>query len=205
MSDELNFRWAIESVFSSVSVSVRTIHLDLMPPSLFPETTRSDPAAGDTVGFGARRLFDDDRIEAKYLNTAETPIYKKSQVLYGLDLARKAMAKERQAVVVEGYTDVMAAHLSGVETAVATCGTAFGVDHIKILRRIIRDEAELTPARVVFTFDGDAAGQKAAMRAFEEDQRWASQSYVAVAPGGMDPCELRKGALPTSRTAERAR
>ncbi|MBC7309305.1 MAG: DNA primase [Tetrasphaera sp.] len=153
-------------------------------------------AAGDTVGFGARRLFDDDRIEAKYLNTAETPIYKKSQVLYGLDLARKAMAKERQAVVVEGYTDVMAAHLSGVETAVATCGTAFGVDHIKILRRIIRDEAELTPARVVFTFDGDAAGQKAAMRAFEEDQRWASQSYVAVAPGGMDPCELRKAKGP---------
>lgn len=149
-------------------------------------------AAGDTVGFGARRLFDDDRIEAKYLNTAETPIYKKSQVLYGLDLARKAMARERLAVVVEGYTDVMAAHLSGVETAVATCGTAFGIDHIKILRRIIRDEEGLSPARVVFTFDGDAAGQKAAMKAFAEDQRWASQSYVAVAPDGMDPCDLRK-------------
>lgn len=155
-------------------------------------------AAADTVGFGARRLFDDDRIEAKYLNTAETPIYKKSQVLYGLDLARKAMAKQRQAVVVEGYTDVMAAHLSGVETAVATCGTAFGVDHIKILRRIIRDEADLTPARVVFTFDGDAAGQKAAMRAFEEDQRWASQSYVAVAPDGMDPCDLRRAKGPAA-------
>ena len=149
-------------------------------------------AAGDTVGFGARRLFDDDRIEAKYLNTAETPIYKKSQVLYGLDLARRAMAKEREAVVVEGYTDVMAAHLSGVETAVATCGTAFGVDHIKILRRIVRDEEGMSPARVVFTFDGDAAGQKAAMKAFEEDQRWAAQSYVAVAPDGMDPCDLRK-------------
>lgn len=153
-------------------------------------------AAGDTVGFGARRLFDDDRIEAKYLNTAETPIYKKSQVLYGLDLARRAMAKQREAVIVEGYTDVMAAHLSGVETAVATCGTAFGVDHIKILRRIIRDEADLTPARVVFTFDGDAAGQKAAMQAFAEDQRWAAQSYVAVAPDGMDPCDLRKAKGP---------
>jgi DNA primase len=153
-------------------------------------------AAGDTVGFGARRLFDDDRIEAKYLNTAETPLYKKSQVLYGLDLARKPMAKERVAVVVEGYTDVMAAHLSGVETAVATCGTAFGVDHIKILRRILRDEEGMSPARVVFTFDGDAAGQKAAMKAFAEDQRWAAQSYVAVAPDGMDPCDLRKAKGP---------
>ena len=146
---------------------------------------------GDTVGFGARRILDDDRIAAKYLNTSETPIYKKSQVLYGLDSAKKAIATERQAVVVEGYTDVMAAHLAGVEGAVATCGTAFGIDHIKILRRIMRDEADLAPARVVFTFDGDAAGQKAAMRAFGEDQRWASQSFVAVAPDGMDPCDLR--------------
>ena len=146
---------------------------------------------GDTVGFGARRLYDDDRIAAKYLNTSETPIYKKSTVLYGLDLAKKAIAAERKAVVVEGYTDVMACHLSGVEGAVASCGTAFGVDHIKVLRRIMRDEADLAPARVVFTFDGDAAGQKAAMKAFGEDQRWASQSFVAVAEGGMDPCELR--------------
>jgi DNA primase len=146
---------------------------------------------GDTVGFGARRLFDDDRIAAKYLNTSETPIYKKSTVLYGLDAAKKSIAAERKAVVVEGYTDVMACHLAGIEGAVATCGTSFGVDHIKMLRRIMRDEADLAPARVVFTFDGDAAGQKAAMRAFSEDQRWASQSFVAVAEGGMDPCELR--------------
>ncbi|QQS00429.1 MAG: DNA primase [Austwickia sp.] len=146
---------------------------------------------GDTVGFGARRLYDDDRIGAKYLNTAETPIYKKTSVLYGLDLAKKAIARDREAVVVEGYTDVMAAHLAGVETAVATCGTAFGVDHIKMLRRIMRDESGGTPARTIFTFDGDAAGQKAAMKAFDEDQRWASQSYVAVAEGGQDPCELR--------------
>jgi len=146
---------------------------------------------GDTVGFGARRLFDDDRIAAKYLNTSETPIYTKGRVLYGLDAAKKSIAADRKAVVVEGYTDVMACHLAGIEGAVATCGTAFGVDHIKLLRRIMRDEADLAPARVVFTFDGDAAGQKAAMRAFGEDQRWASQSFVAVADGGMDPCELR--------------
>ncbi len=146
---------------------------------------------GDTVGFGARRLYDDDRIAAKYLNTSETPIYKKSTVLYGLDAAKKAISTGRRAVVVEGYTDVMAAHLAGVEEAVATCGTAFGVDHIKVLRRIMRDEADVSPARVVFTFDGDAAGQKAAMRAFGEDQRWAAQSFVAVAPDGMDPCDLR--------------
>jgi DNA primase len=147
---------------------------------------------GDVVGFGARRLFDDDRIEAKYLNTSETAIYKKSFVLYGLDMAKKAIARDRQAVVVEGYTDVMACQLAGIETAVATCGTAFGVEHIKVLRRIMRDESDLAPARVVFTFDGDAAGQKAAMRAFGEDQRWASQSFVAVEVSGKDPCELRQ-------------
>ncbi|KNX37422.1 DNA primase [Luteipulveratus halotolerans] len=149
---------------------------------------------GDTIGFGARRLYDDDRIEAKYLNTSETPIYKKTHVLYGLDLAKKSIAKERRAVIVEGYTDVMACHLAGIDQAVATCGTSFGVDHIKTLRRIMRDEADQDSARVVFTFDGDAAGQAAAMKAFKEDQRWASQSFVAVAPGGQDPCDLRKSA-----------
>ncbi|WP_411283076.1 DNA primase [Lapillicoccus sp.] len=147
---------------------------------------------GDCVGFGARRLFDDDRIEAKYLNTSETVIYKKSTVLYGLDAAKKAISRDRTAVIVEGYTDVMACHLAGVETAIATCGTSFGVEHIKTLRRIMRDEADLAPSKVIFTFDGDAAGQKAAMRAFGEDQRWASQSFVAVEASGKDPCELRQ-------------
>ena len=112
--------------------------------------------------------------------------------LYGLDAAKKAISSQRVAVVVEGYTDVMACHLAGVETAVASCGTAFGIDHIKVLRRIMRDEADLEPARVIFTFDGDQAGQAAAMKAFKEDQRWMSQSFVAVAPGGKDPCELRQ-------------
>ncbi|WP_347353649.1 DNA primase [Intrasporangium sp.] len=147
---------------------------------------------GATIGFGARRIFDDDRIEAKYLNTAETPLYRKSAVLYGLDLARKRISAERRAVVVEGYTDVMACHLAGVGTAVATCGTAFGAEHVRILRRLVRDEPGLAPAKVVFTFDGDAAGRKAAMRAFADDQRWASQSFVAVEKSGRDPCELRQ-------------
>lgn len=147
-------------------------------------------ASGDVIGFGARRILEDDRIEAKYLNTSETPIYKKSQVLYGIDLARREIAKASQAVIVEGYTDVMAAHLSGVKTAVATCGTAFGDDHARVIRRLLQDHDEFR-GEVIFTFDGDAAGQKAAMRAFEGDQNFAGQTYVAVAGEGLDPCDLR--------------
>jgi DNA primase len=147
-------------------------------------------ATGDTIGFGARRIFDDDRIDAKYLNTSETPIYKKSQVLYGIDLARREIARSSQAVIVEGYTDVMACHLSGVGTAVATCGTAFGDEHSRVLRRFLNDHEEFR-GEVIFTFDGDAAGQKAALRAFGGDQNFVSQTYVAVEPSGMDPCDLR--------------
>lgn len=147
-------------------------------------------ASGDTIGFGARRIFDDDKIEAKYLNTPETAIYKKSQVLYGLDLARRDIARSSQAVVVEGYTDVMACHLAGVPTAVATCGTAFGDEHARVLRRFLHDHEEFR-GEVIFTFDGDSAGQKAALRAFGGDQNFVSQTYVAVEPGGLDPCDLR--------------
>ncbi|WP_425577461.1 DNA primase [Nocardioides endophyticus] len=147
-------------------------------------------APGDTIGFGARRIFDDDKIEAKYLNTPETRIYKKSQVLYGLDLARRDIAKSSQAVIVEGYTDVMACHLAGVGTAVATCGTAFGDEHSKVLRRFLHDHEEFR-GEVIFTFDGDAAGQKAAIRAFGGDQNFVSQTYVAVEPDGLDPCDVR--------------
>jgi DNA primase len=147
-------------------------------------------ASGDTIGFGARRIFDDDRIDAKYLNTPETPIYKKSQVLYGIDLARRDMARSSQAVVVEGYTDVTACHLAGVPTAVATCGTAFGDDHARVLRRFLHDHEDFR-GEVIFTFDGDAAGQKAALRAFDGDQNFVSQTYVAVEPDGLDPCDLR--------------
>jgi DNA primase len=145
--------------------------------------------AGDTIGFGARKLYEDDQ-GPKYLNTPETTLYKKSQVLYGIDIAKRNIAKDRQLVVVEGYTDVMACHLAGVTTAVATCGTAFGTEHIKIARRLLSDDG--TGGEVVFTFDGDAAGQKAALRAFEEDQRFVAQTYVAVEPTGADPCDLRQ-------------
>ncbi|UQN30424.1 DNA primase [Brachybacterium kimchii] len=156
---------------------------------------------GKTIGFGARRLLESDQ-GPKYLNTPESPIYHKSQVLYGLDLARKEISSQHRVVVVEGYTDVMAAHLAGVTTAVASCGTAFGADHVKVVRRIMGDTNPSAGLRlnadgrglggeVIFTFDGDAAGQKAALRAFEEDQRFVAQTFVAVEPGGMDPCELR--------------
>ncbi|WP_181806033.1 DNA primase [Streptomyces shenzhenensis] len=142
---------------------------------------------GEVVGFGARKLYEADN-GPKYLNTPDTAIYKKSQVLYGIDLAKQHIAKASRAVVVEGYTDVMACHLAGVTTAIATCGTAFGGEHIKILRRLLMDNGS---ARVIFTFDGDAAGQKAALRAFEDDQKFAAETYIAIAPDGMDPCDLR--------------
>ncbi len=156
---------------------------------------------GSTIGFGARRLLETDK-GPKYLNTPETAIYRKSHVLYGLDLARKEISSQRRVVVVEGYTDVMAAHLAGVRTAVATCGTAFGAEHVKIVRRVMGDSNPSAGLRlntdgrglggeVIFTFDGDAAGQKAALRAFEEDQRFVAQTFVAVEGSGMDPCDLR--------------
>jgi len=145
---------------------------------------------GQTIGFGARKLYDDDQ-GPKYLNTPETPIYKKAQVLYGLDLAKRDISRgdPKRVVVVEGYTDVMACHLAGVTTAIATCGTAFGAEHIKLLRRVMGDDS--AAGEVVFTFDGDEAGQKAALRAFTEDDRFNAQTFVAVAPDGLDPCDLR--------------
>lgn len=146
--------------------------------------------AGDVVGFGARRLLDDDD-GPKYLNTPETPLYKKSQVLYGIDRARRDISKQQQVVVVEGYTDVMACHLAGVTTAVATCGTAFGGEHIKVLRRLLMDDDKMK-GEVVFTFDGDEAGRRAALKAFDDDQRFVAQTFVAVEPRGLDPCDLRQ-------------
>src|SRR5215472_231435 len=145
--------------------------------------------SGDVIGFGARKLFDDDD-GPKYLNTPETPLYKKSHVLYGIEHAKREIAKQGRAVIVEGYTDVMACHLAGVPTAVATCGTAFGTDHIGVLRRLLMDN-DVFGGEIIFTFDGDAAGQKAALRAFEDDQRFVAQTYIAVGPDNMDPCELR--------------
>lgn len=143
---------------------------------------------GQVIGFGARKLYDDDQ-GPKYLNTPETPIYKKAQVLYGLDLAKRDISRSHRVVVVEGYTDVMACHLAGITTAIASCGTAFGSDHITVLRRVMGDDS--SSGEVVFTFDPDAAGQKAALRAFADEKRFAAQTYVAVAPEGLDPCDLR--------------
>ncbi|PLS29127.1 DNA primase [Bifidobacterium parmae] len=162
-------------------------------------------STGRTLGFGARKLYDDDQIAAKYINTPDTQLYRKTQVLYGIDLAKKAIVKKRQVVIVEGYTDVMAMHLAGVDTAVATCGTAFGAEHAKIVRRLIADdslgavqlvgplkvEGQAVSSRVVFTFDGDAAGQKAALHAFGLDSAFLSQTFVAVADDNLDPCDLR--------------
>ena len=147
-------------------------------------------SAQSVVGFGARRIYDDDRLPAKYINTPETPVYKKSQVLYGLDLARREIGKRSQAVIVEGYTDVMAAHIAGVETAVASCGTAFGDDHARVLQRLLGTQDGLH-GEVIFTFDGDAAGQAAALKVFKGDHNFVSQTYVAVEPTGLDPCDLR--------------
>ncbi|MGF7238716.1 MAG: DNA primase [Frankia sp.] len=144
---------------------------------------------GDVVGFGARKLFEDDPAP-KYLNTPETPLFKKAGLLYGADLARREIARRYQVVVVEGYTDVMACHLAGVTTAVATCGTAFGADHVNILRRLLMD-SEAFRGEVVFTFDGDAAGQNAARKAFDFEERFVTQTFVAVEPSGLDPCDLR--------------
>jgi DNA primase len=147
-------------------------------------------AAGEVIGFGARRLFDDDPMEAKYVNTPETFLYKKSGVLFGLDLAKRDIAKGHQAVVVEGYTDVMAMHLAGVTTAVASCGTAFGDEHMSMLRRLMMDD-NFFRGELIYVFDGDEAGKAAALKAFGGEQQLAGQSFVAVAADGMDPCDLR--------------
>ncbi|WP_127783435.1 DNA primase [Rhodococcus sp. X156] len=146
---------------------------------------------GDVIGFGARKLYDDDTLEAKYVNTSDTMLYKKSQVLFGLDLAKREIAKRHQVVIVEGYTDVMAMHLAGVTTAVATCGTAFGEEHMGVLRRLLMDDSYFR-GEVIYTFDGDKAGQAAALKAFDSDQKFAAQTFIAVAPAGQDPCELRQ-------------
>ncbi len=156
---------------------------------------------GTTVGFGARRLGDDPN-SPKYLNTPETPIYQKSKVLYGLDLAKRDISRERKIIIVEGYTDVMAAHAAGETTAVATCGTAFGKDHTALVRRLLGDadnpstgvmmaNGRARGGEVIFTFDGDEAGKAAARRAYVEDQAFAAQTFVAVDPNGKDPCDLR--------------
>lgn len=171
---------------------------------------------GDVLGFGARKLYDDDFFDAKYLNTSETRVYKKSKVLYGIDLARKPISAKREVVVVEGYTDVMAMHLAGIDTAVASCGTAFGSEHANIIRRLMGDTDEKAiiggaqpkqNGRVVFTFDGDSAGLKAAWKSYEFAQEFMMQTYVAIVPDNMDPCDLRlkKGDLALKNLVDNAK
>ncbi len=144
---------------------------------------------GETIAFGARKLNPDD--DPKYLNTPETQIFKKGHVLYGADLAKREIAKRRQAVIVEGYTDVMACHLSGVPTAVATSAARPSARITsRSCRRLIMD-TDGSAGEVIFTFDGDAAGQKAALRAFSLEEKFVTQTFVAVQPEGLDPCDLR--------------
>lgn len=142
---------------------------------------------GKPIGFGARKLSDSDPIDSKFINTSETPIYKKSEVLFGLDLARKEITRTRQAIVVEGYTDVMAMHLAGKTNAVAACGTSFGQHHMYTLRRLVGDAGE-----VVFGFDDDEAGQKAARAAYRDFNSDLRRLSALPRSGGLDPDDLRR-------------
>ena len=136
---------------------------------------------GEMVGFGARLLRGDG---PKYLNTPETPLYKKSELLYGLDKARTTISREELAVVVEGYTDVIAFHLAGRPIAVASCGTALGEAHFDLLRRF--------SSRIVLAFDADTAGANAAVRG--DELRITTELdldlRVALLPEGRDPADL---------------
>lgn len=144
---------------------------------------------GDPIGFGARKIDEIDRAhtnnpDAKYVNSADSMLYQKSRVLFGLDRARKGLGDDEPAVIVEGYTDVIAMHKAGVTTAVATCGTALGDGHFDLIRRFTD--------RVVLAFDSDEAGSKAALRSddLESPFRLDLDVRVAVMPDGLDPADL---------------
>jgi len=139
---------------------------------------------GRHLGFGARILPSDARAgeQAKYLNTAETPIYRKGEVLYNLHRARQTVARSGQVFVVEGYTDVIGLAQAGIDTAVATCGTALGEKHFELLSRFAQ--------RAVLAFDSDEAGARAAERAFAFQERYPVQAVVMIMPEGLDPAEF---------------
>ncbi len=144
---------------------------------------------GDPVGFGARKIDEIDpevtnNPDAKYVNSADSIVYHKAQVLFGLHRARRSMDHDHPAVVVEGYTDVIAMHQAGIESAVATCGTALGEGHFDLLRRFAD--------KVVLAFDSDEAGTKAALRGDELESpfRLDLDLRVAVMPDGLDPADL---------------
>src|SRR5919106_1406060 len=139
---------------------------------------------GRHLGFGARILPGDARAgeQAKYLNTAETPIYKKGEVLYNMHRARQAVARTGDVFVVEGYTDVIGLAQAGIENAVATCGTALGEKHFELLSRFA--------TRAVLAFDSDEAGARAAERAFAFHETYPVQAAVMIMPEGLDPAEF---------------
>jgi DNA primase len=157
---------------------------------------------GRGIGFGARVLPSDPRAaeQAKYLNTAETPIYRKHEILYNLHRARTSIARSGEVFVVEGYTDVIGFSQAGIENTVATCGTALGEGHFRQLSRFA--------ARAIMAFDSDEAGARAAERAAEFQERFPSvQTVVMILPEGLDPAEFvaRHGAEGVRQAATRAR
>jgi DNA primase len=156
---------------------------------------------GRHIGFGARVLPSDPRAgeQAKYLNTAETPIYRKHEVLYNLHRARPTVARSGEVFVVEGYTDVIGLAQAGIENTVATCGTALGERHMELLSRFAQ--------RAVLAFDSDEAGARAAERAFAFQETYPVQAVVMIMPDGLDPAEFvaKHGADAVRQAASRAR
>jgi DNA primase len=142
---------------------------------------------GRIAGFAGRRLRSADAI-AKYLNTATTPLYDKSRLLYGAHVAAPGIRASRELVIVEGYTDLLALHAAGITGAVATAGTAFTDGHLSAVRRLMAHPATTA---VVFAFDGDRPGRQAAADIFRYDQRLPAPAYTVLFPTGTDPCELR--------------
>ena len=142
-------------------------------------------ARGRVIGFGARRLSESDPIRAKYVNTPETELFQKSAVVYGLHLARAAIAREDRAVVVEGYTDVIALHQAGLPTAVASMGTALTERQLKELRRLC--------SRLYLCFDADAAGEEATLRGMDLAYRAFAEVRIVPLPKGTDPAEAAEG------------
>jgi DNA primase len=156
---------------------------------------------GRHIGFGARVLPSDARAgeQAKYLNTAETPIYRKHEVLYNMHRARQAVAKTGDVFVVEGYTDVIGLAQAGITNVVATCGTALGERHFEQLSRFA--------TRAILSFDSDEAGARAAERAFGFQERYPITAVVLIMPDGLDPADFvaKHGADAVSAAAASAR
>ena len=138
-------------------------------------------ARGRVLGFGARRLHDDDPIKAKYVNSPEGELFRKSRIVYGLHRARAAIAKQDEAVVVEGYTDVLALHQRGRNTVVASMGTALTEEQLKELGHLTK--------RLFLCFDADAAGEAATLRGMDLAAARGFQVRVVPLPAGVDPAD----------------